>query len=163
MITVIQECAAGICEGVLKAVTISNADLDMAKKIQRGRLFVQEKRIWMTTDIRIDGRACSLKNLAKPKEIVTRNKSGNPDSTKNSLAHPEETLDNETLQATTRSGHNGRRQAIAQTELTCAMSQVERILNMYEIGCEIHISLNFSFKFERIILILFSIKAVLFH
>ena len=59
--------------------------------------------------------ACK-KNFAKPKEIVTRNKSGEPDSTNNSLAHPEETLDNETLQPTTRSGHNGRGQGKAQTE-----------------------------------------------
>ena len=29
----------------------------------------------------------------------------------------------------------------------CAVSQAEHILNMYEIGYEIHISLNFSFKF----------------
>ena len=51
-------------------------------------------------------RVC-IKNLALPKEVVTKNKSDNPDSDNNSLAHPEETLDNETLQATTRSGHNG--------------------------------------------------------
>ena len=47
-----------------------------------------------------------IKNLAKPKEIITMNKSGNPDSTNNSLVHPEEKFDNESLQATTRSGHN---------------------------------------------------------
>ena len=47
----------------------------------------------------------------------------NLDSTNNSLAHPEETLENETIQATTRSGHNGRGQAKAQTELACAMYQ----------------------------------------
>ena len=52
-----------------------------------------------------------VKKSANPKEIATKNKSGNPDSTSNSLAHPEETLDNETLQATTHSGHNGRGQA----------------------------------------------------
>ena len=51
------------------------------------------------------------KNLTKPKEIAMKNKSGNPDSTNNRLAHPEETLDNETLHVTTRSGHNGRGQA----------------------------------------------------
>ena len=43
-------------------------------------------------------------------------------------------------------------------KVTCAVSQVEHILNMCEIGYEIHISLNFPFKFEGIILILFSIK-----
>ena len=58
------------------------------------------------------------KHHAKPKEIVMNNKSGNQDSTNNSLAHPDETLDNETLQATTHSGHNSRGQAKAQTELT---------------------------------------------
>ena len=65
-------------------------------------------------------------------------------------------LDNETLQATTRLGHNGRRQAKAQSVLTCAMSQADRILNMYEI----HISLNFSLRHGEIILILFNIKTV---
>ena len=43
---------------------------------------------------------------------------------------PEETIVNETLQATTRLGHNGRGQAKAQTELTCAVSQAEHILTM---------------------------------
>ena len=146
-----------------KTVANSNADLGMAKKIQRGKLFEQEKRIWTTKNIRRDGRAWSKKNLAKPKEIATKNKSGNPDSTNNSLVHPEETLDNENLQATTRSGHNGRGQANAQTEFTCAMPQVERILNMYEIGYEINISLNFSFTFGGIILILLNIKSALCH
>ena len=42
-ITVKQDCAVCICEGVLKTVTNSSADFDMAQKIQRGRLFVQEK------------------------------------------------------------------------------------------------------------------------
>ena len=56
-----------------------------------------------------------VKNVAKPKEIVKKNKCGNPDSTNNSFAHPEEMLDNETLQATTRSVQNGRGQAKAKT------------------------------------------------
>ena len=89
-----------------------------------------------------------------------KNKSGNPDFTKKSLAHPEEALDNETLQAMTRSGHGDRGQAKTQTELTCVVSEVERILSMCEIGYEIHICLNFSFKFGGIILILFNIKPV---
>ena len=72
-----------------------------------------------------------------------KNKSGNPDSTNNSLEHPEEALDNETLQATTRSGHNGRGQAKAQIELTCAVSQSELILNMCEMSYDNHISLCF--------------------
>ena len=101
-----------------------------------------------------------VKNLAMPKEIVTKNKSGNPDSTNNSLSHPVETLDNETLQATTRSGLNDRGQAKAQTELTCAVYQAERIFHMCEIGYEILISLNFSFKFGGLILILFNIEPV---
>ena len=54
-----------------------------------------------------------LKNYAKSKEIDTKNKSGNPDITNNSLAQPEKTLDNETLQAITRPHHNGRGQVKA--------------------------------------------------
>ena len=46
------------------------------------------------------------------------------------------------------------------TELMCAVSQAERILNMFKIGHEIHISLNFSSKFGGIILILLNIKPV---
>ena len=69
-----------------------------------------------------------------------KNKSGSPYSTNNRLAHPEKILDNETLQATTRSSHNGRGQAKAQTELICAVSQAERILNM----CESDYEMNFS-------------------
>ena len=129
-------------------------------KFKRGRLFAQEKRIWTTKNIRRDGRECLYKNLAKPKEVVMKNKSGNSDSTNHSLAHPEETLDNETLQATSRSGHNGRGQAKVQTGLTCAVSQAEHILNNCEIGYDMHTSLNFSFKFGWIVLILFSIKPV---
>ena len=72
---------------------------------------------------------CSPKNIVKPKEIVIKKKSGNPDSTNNSLANPDETLDNKTIQSTTRSGRNGGGQAEAQTELTSAVSQAERILN----------------------------------
>ena len=97
------------------------------------------------------------------KVIVTKNKSENPDSTSNSLAHPEETLDNEILQTISRLGHNGRGQAKAQTELTCAVSQAEQILNMCEIGDEIHISLNISFQCGGIILILYSNKPVYCH
>ena len=67
---------------------------------------------------------------------------------------------NETLPATARSGHNGRGQTNAQTDLTCAVSQAERMLNMCEIGNEIHISLIFSFIFGGIVLILFKIKPV---
>ena len=49
-----------------------------------------------------------VKNLAKPKEIFAKDMSGNPDSTNNSLVHPEERLDNGTLQAITFSDHKGR-------------------------------------------------------
>ena len=69
-------------------------------------------------------------------------------------------LDNETLQATTRSVHYGKEQAKVQTELTCAVSQAECILKMCEIGYIIHISLNFSFKFGGLVLILFNVKPV---
>ena len=65
------------------------------------------------------------------------------------LTYPEEAHGNETLQAITRSGHNGRGQAKAQTKLMCAVSQAERILNMCEISCEIHISLNFHSNLEE--------------
>ena len=44
--------------------------------------------------------------------------------------------------------------------MTCVVSKAERILNIYVIGFEIHISLNFSFKFVGIIVILFIIKPV---
>ena len=47
------------CDRVLKAVANSNADLDMAQKIQRGRIFVLEKSILTTKNIRRDGRVCS--------------------------------------------------------------------------------------------------------
>ena len=90
---------------------------------------MHEKSIRTTKNIRRGGSVCK-KNLAKHKEVTTKNKRGKPDSTNNSLAHSEETLDNENLQATTRSGHNSRGQAKAQTELTCAVSQAERILNI---------------------------------
>ena len=46
----------------------------------------------------------------------------------------------------------------AKTELTCAVSQAEHISNMCEIGHEIHISPNLSFKFGGVIPILFNIK-----
>ena len=72
--------------------------------------------------------------------MFTKNNYGDPDFTNNSLAHPEEMLDNETLQATTGSGHNVRGQANVQTELTFAVSQAEHILHMCEIGYKIHIS-----------------------
>ena len=51
--------AACICERGLKTVTNSNSDLHMAQNIQRGKLYVQEKGIWMTKDIRRDGQVCS--------------------------------------------------------------------------------------------------------
>ena len=132
----------------------------MVQKIHGVRLSVQEKRIWRSKNIRRDSQACSPKNPTKPKEIITKNKSGNPDSSNNSVAHPEEMLDNETRQATTRSGHNGRGQAKAQTKLTCDVSQAESMLNMCDICYEIHMSQNSSFKFGEIILILFYIKPV---
>ena len=44
------------------------------------------------------------------------------------------------------------------TELMCAVSRAGDILNMSESGYEIHMSLNLSFKFGGIILILFITK-----
>ena len=98
------------------------------------------------------------KLISKRIPFQISSQSGKPDSTNNSLAHPEETFDNQTLLPTTRSGHNGRGQSKEQTELMCAVSQAERILNMCEIGYEIHIFLCFSLRFKEIILILFIIK-----
>ena len=71
-ITVEQDCSACICERVPKTVVNSNADLDLELKIERGRLFVQEKNIWKTKNMRRDGQAMYIKNLAKPKEIVMK-------------------------------------------------------------------------------------------
>ena len=42
--------------------------------------------------------------------------------------------------------------------LTPKKSQAERILNIFEIGYEIHISMLFSSKFGGIIIVLFNIK-----
>ena len=49
------------------------------------------------------------------------------------------------------------------TALACAVSLAEDILNIFEIGYEINISLNCSFKFRGIIIILFTTKPVQFH
>ena len=54
-ITVEQDCAACICEGVLNEIANRNVDLDMAKQIQRGRLFQLKNRIWTTKNTRRDG------------------------------------------------------------------------------------------------------------
>ena len=43
---------------------------------------------------------------------------------------------------------------------TALQTQADRILDICEIGHEIHISLNFSFKVGSIILMLFNIKPV---
>ena len=74
------------------------------------------------------------KKSCKVPKIATKNKSVNPDSTNNSLAHHEETTDNETLQATTRSGHNCRGQGKAQIELTCAMYQASTYLKCVKLA-----------------------------
>ena len=65
------------CEGVLEIVAYSNSDLDMAQKNQRGRLFVREKRICLTKEHQKRRSSVFIKYLAKPKEIVTKNMSGN--------------------------------------------------------------------------------------
>ena len=44
--------------------------------------------------------------------------------------------------------------------MTCAVSQTERVLNIFEISYEIHNAVNFSFKFGGLILILFYMKPV---
>ena len=73
-----------------------------------------------------------------------KNTSENPDSTINSLTHYEETVNDKALQAITPSGHNGRGQVKAQTELAYAVSQALCILDM----CQIHISRKFTFNLE---------------
>ena len=115
-ITVEQDCASCICEGVFKTVANSNAELSMAQKIQRGRLFVQIKRSGQPKHQKRRSEVF-VKNLAKPQKIVTKNKSENQDSFNNSLAHPEETFDNETQQDSIRSDHNSRGQWKAQNFL----------------------------------------------
>ena len=70
-ITVEQDCAACICVGVLKTAVNGNADSDMAHKIQSGRLFVKEKRIWTAKNIK---RVVQVRKdiLQKPKKSVGR-------------------------------------------------------------------------------------------
>ena len=133
-ITVEHDCAACICEGVFKTVVNSNADFDMAEKTQRGRLFVQEKRIWTTKKHQkkqwsmFVGKCCKAQRNCYPKKY------GNPNSTNNSLAHSEEMLDNETLQATTRSSHDVRGQVKARTILCCYARETGRI-RVHEMSC----------------------------
>ena len=64
-ITVEQDCATYTCEGVLKAVTNSNADFDMAQNIQRERLFVQEKKIWTAKKLQIRRWSVFIKKSCK--------------------------------------------------------------------------------------------------
>ena len=47
--------------------------------------------------------------------------------------------------------------------MTCAVSQAECILYIFEISYEIDICLNFSIELRGIILILLNIKPVYFH
>ena len=103
-----QDYAARICEKVLtaKSPTASKVNLELAKKIPRQRTSVQSKRIWTTSNSGGEGRVGSPNTLAKPQKV--HNKSGEPDSSNDSLASTKETLGNETLQTAACSGHNGR-------------------------------------------------------
>ena len=65
------------------------------------------------------------KKIAKTKKIVTKNKYGNQDSTNNSLAHPVEMHDNETLQLIQAITAEDKQKK--QTKLTFAVSQAEHI------------------------------------
>ena len=69
---------------------------------------MQSKSIWTTSNNERQGRADSPNTLAKPQKIRKKSKSGNPDSSNDSLAGSKETLGNETLQIAARSGHNSR-------------------------------------------------------
>ena len=68
-------------------------------------------------------RECVHENILQSPNKSLRRTSLETHSNNNSLAQPEEALDNETLQATTQSDDIGRGQAKAETELTCDVSQ----------------------------------------
>ena len=91
-ITVEQDSAACICEGVLKAVANSNVDLDMAPKMKEEGFLCMRKGSGRpkTSEVMVK----RVGALQSPPKNYMKNKSGNPDSTNNSLAHPEETHDN---------------------------------------------------------------------
>ena len=76
------------------------------QKIPRRRMPVQNKRIWTTSNSGGEGRAGSPNTLAKPQKVHKKNKSGDSDSSNDSLASTKETLGNETLQTAARSDHN---------------------------------------------------------
>ena len=69
---------------------------------------MQTKKIWTTSDIGREGRANSPNTLANPQKVRKKSKSGNPNSSNDSLTGIKGTLEDETLQAATRLIHNGR-------------------------------------------------------
>ena len=103
-----QDCAACVCEKVLKKATNGKANLESVKKIQRQRVSVQSKRIWTTSNIEKEGRVDSPKTLAKTQDVRKKNKFEKPDSSNDSLVGSKESLGTEILQTAASSGHNGR-------------------------------------------------------
>ena len=90
-----QDCAACICEEFLRTVTNSNADIGHGTRTSKRRKVVCAGENDLYDQKHHKRRlSVSVKKSCKTKEIITTNKSGNPDSTNNSLAHPEEMLDN---------------------------------------------------------------------
>ena len=87
---------------------------------------------------------CVHENILHCPNKSLRRTSLETDSNNNSLVHPEEALDNETLQATTQSDDIGRGQAKSETELTCDVSQAYWTWTISVMKYKYQ---NFSFKF----------------
>ena len=67
---------------------------------------MQSKRVWTTSNSRMEGRADSPNTLAKSRKVNEQNKYGDPDTSNDSLACSKETFGNETLQTAGRLDHN---------------------------------------------------------
>ena len=78
------------------------------QKIQKHRLSVQSKKVWTASNMNREVRAGSRNTLAKPQKVRKKNKSGNPDSSSDSVAGSKEALGIETLQTAVRSDRKGR-------------------------------------------------------
>lgn len=86
------------------------------KHKQEGCLYRAKGSGWqLTAEERVERVPPKKNTIAKHQEVYKMNKFGNPDFLHNSLARPEETLCNETLQVVARSVHNNRCQAKAWT------------------------------------------------
>ena len=71
-ITVKQDCAACISEGVLKTVTSSNADFDMAQKMKEEHCLCRRKGSGRPRSIRRDVERVNEKTLQSPKKSLRR-------------------------------------------------------------------------------------------